>query len=514
MFVTLLLVALAASAKMWLITNAFLEDADAWLYMSVGNEIAQGAVLFQDVWCDKPAGIFYFYALLIKLGLKPQNAIAVSNALLIWPTTALLFVAVTLWYNRVTAALVVLGALFYVSAYYLNEAGGLTEPFVVIFALGCICTLRQGINGSYRWCCLAGACGTIAFLFKQPGISVSIAALVTLFLGRNIAHRKVKIIAFLVGAAIVAAVVAGYFLANGALQAAFEGTFVLPLGFLWNDRGMYSVDHPYMWSRYLRAWEFLSVPAVLSVVAGIDLFGRLLTRTNRGTSSLDWRNPYGMLIVLWLTADCLFTHLISIPSIHYFVQIIPSLSLAAGYAVHRFLIAYPKRWYSRICFPRLACIVLIAAIAFKPIQREWHNVITGIYRMWITPEQSELHLLAEWIASNSTPNDRIFVWGKAQGVVTLADRRLTRPHAYWPYYFLVGSPPLAGFEALIDQLERQSPALIVSASGGMHSLRLNRVPTATTHPGLASLTASLNERYALVQTIGNYHVYGPKPPQE
>ena len=74
-FVTLLLVALAASAKMWLITNAFLEDADAWLYMSVGNEIAQGAVLFQDVWCDKPAGIFYFYALLIKLGLKPRRGV-------------------------------------------------------------------------------------------------------------------------------------------------------------------------------------------------------------------------------------------------------------------------------------------------------------------------------------------------------------------------------------------------------------------------------------------------------
>lgn len=295
-------------------------------YANVARAWDMGAPLYsRAAWIDRPQGLMLLFRLMIHVGptiagLRLFGALyAAASALLLVLVGARLYGA---------AAGVVAGLCFavfatdpHIEGFIVN--GELLSALPVIAAIACL-LLAQRRRGSGAFLLLAGLCAGAALLVKQSSIDGAAAVVVFAPLGRDLAARERvrRLILVLCGLAVPLLFSALHGLLTG-WHAYFDAVVLDNLRYRAAEAGKISPQRAITgFKTFWSECDFLVIAAAFGLVA-------LLSRRDDGPLSrqngwLRW------LPILWLAAALYAVSLGGLYYNHYFLQLLPPLSVLAA----------------------------------------------------------------------------------------------------------------------------------------------------------------------------------------
>jgi len=458
-------------------------DGDEAIYGSIAALMNLGGRLYADGGVDnKPPGIFWVYAATFQLaGTYQMTAIHAVGLVVMLATCGLLFVIGRSLYG-VRAGL--LAALIYG---VLTGAGNprlLATNTEILMMLPLTASFLLMLQRKWLW---SGALLVAAGSFRQvAAINLLLVPLAIVLMEPR--DKRLR------AAGLFAGGLAGALVAGAALLAA-TGSL---LGFWdWTIRTLYGYAS-INWTPSLvlmRAQDSV-VPFILTAavvwVAAVAFAWR-------------WKRvpPAAQLIVAWLV--------ISIPgslaaghlSWHYFIQVIGPLALLAAFAIDRALDTSRRRLVAAVAIAGLA-LPMVGWGVFDLVS----DPLTYDFRAPVPAHEK----VAAYIRSNTSPQDRVFVWGNWPALYVESDRIMATRFPGFLRGFARGSalPPnnwdvsAAVWPALQEDLMRNPPALIVdTAAAGWSDFSMYPM---SNYPVLAGFVAA---GYHVKTTIDGVVIYVP-----
>jgi hypothetical protein len=414
-------------------------DSGAFLY--IGDKILEGKLPYRDVWDHKPPLIFYINALGLWLG--------GGSAWGAWLVEAFcLAAAAWLGYRLLEQAFGRLPAFFasllwiYALARVLS-GGNLTEEYALVFqflALFCFWNLLRKPGSRLPGFLLGLA--TAACMLLRPNIAGTIAAVLIVWLVLRISMRRPKIWA--IETLFIGAGIALPFLAMAAYFAANHG-----LGALFDQVVRY--NYFYSQSEARRIWTALQsglqvlLPQGMLVIAGLGWMAGWFYR-EPGAS-------YRPLLAVAMLGLPLEIGLSTFPGraySHYFMSWLPTMAILVAFAAYIFLKVY--RWKAVPSWSWLVAICLFAVLLVGQYGAgKWQN------RDLVSQES----LARDYILANTTPTDKVLIWGASAGLNFVTQRDSPTRFAYqFPLYTPGYQRPELIRQFLVD-LEKNPPRYII-----------------------------------------------------
>jgi 4-amino-4-deoxy-L-arabinose transferase-like glycosyltransferase len=389
---------------------------DEAAYSVVANEIVDGGRPYIDAVDRKPPLLFWTYAAVFEVAGK-YNWTALHAVALLWTlgTMAGLFVIGRRLFGRETG---LIAALLYgvfqpwAAANNLAFNGELLMnlPLVWAWALG------FGRRSSRMWPDLlaAGALLCAGFLLKQPAAIAAVPLGLYLLLPSHRAGRGVTRTESITQAAILTA---GFFATLGLVAILLERQGILREAFYWTFTN-HAIPHVFWDAGVLNTLGFIG--ACLPLIIGAAM-------AFQGNDGL-WSNKRAERIALlgFLVASAVGAAAGARFYPHYYIQLVSPLALLAAPHYARLWSgkAKPRFWFLRpaVTFVWLAITVVGFSISYWRFLA-WHR------------EPSET---ARYLSEHSSPENRVFIWGRSAAEVYLHARR--RPACRYVLTF-----PLTGF---------------------------------------------------------------------
>ena len=464
-------------------------DGDEAVYASIAALMNQGGRLYADGGVDnKPPGIFWVYALTFRVfGNYQMTAVHVITLAAVAATCAVIFV-IARQMGGVRAGLV--AALAYgvfTGAGYPRLAAANTELFMMpLLAASFLLMLRR------HWA-YAGVTLVLAGAFKQVAVANLVVLPFALWMLEPAPRRLRAGMLFAAGIGGSAAVV----LAVVALTGSLSGLLHWTVGIL-GGYAAQSWQASLLWQRFIGGpqggpLQFLETTAVLWPAA---VFHVRHPRRLR---------PQDKLVAVWLVSGVAGAlaggHMFG----HYFIQVLGPLAVLAGLGIDEALKGRWRRWAAGITIAGIG-LPLLGWTAY-----DW--TADPLTYDWGTPV-AQHRLIASYIADNSSPDQRVFVWGDWPALYVESDRLMATRFPGFLRGFARGSglPPdnwdttPEVFNELQSDLTAHPPVLIVDTSTATWSdFRLYPMKG---YPSLESLVAS---RYTLVATVDGVDIYARNP---
>jgi hypothetical protein len=333
------LLAIAAVTAVLRVPSLFepLWYGDEAIYLTVGQQILRGDVLYVDVFDHKPPGIYYLTA--ASLALFGHSVAAIKVVLLGWSVAtlfALYFLARRLLDGRAAALAVAILSLLVTPTWLEGDIFGSEILMILTTCLGILLGLRHRPF-------LAGICFGLSLLFKVPAIFDFGAFFVFVALGvekggeRGTLSQLGRLTAGLLAPVLVTV---AYFAAEGALPEYFESAFVYNIDYTGSGNDLV-FEHGRM--------VLNAVPAILLVIA---LAVPALRRWRTGEGS----TPDGFqFMLLWLVFSFYGVLLGGRPYEHYLIQVAPAFSLLAAFALTR---GDVRRYASAVALLAVAAVTM------------------------------------------------------------------------------------------------------------------------------------------------------------
>jgi dolichyl-phosphate-mannose-protein mannosyltransferase len=453
-------------------------DGDEAIYGSIAVLMNMGGALYGDGGVDnKPAGIFWVYALTFR-AFGAYNMTAVhAVAIVVLAATCVLVYLIARDIASPRAGL--LAAFFYG---LLTAAGNPrllaanTELFMMLPLTGSVlCALQR------RWF-WSGALLVVAFAFRQS------AAINVLLIGLGViwlepAAGRVRALTFVSGGALAAFIVAGALLAlTGSVPGFWRWTIGTLVGYAstnWTPS--------LVWARAQDSIvPFLLGTAVFWIAAiGLATRWRTLDAAKR-------------LTVVWLAVAMAGSLAGGHLSWHYFIQAMGPLAVLAALAFERFRLR-----------PAVAAAAIVGVAV--PAVAWWVFDLTADPLTYDFDRPVPQHeAVASYIASHTSPSDRVFVWGNWPALYVESDRVQSSRFPGFLRGFARGTdlPPNNWDVApdvwpLLDaDLDAHPPALIVdTAPAGWSDFA--KYPL-TNYPVIAQLVANDYHQVAVVSGVVIY----------
>ena len=458
-------------------------DGDEAIYGSIAALMNSGGRLYADGGVDnKPPGIFWVYAATFQLaGTYQMTAIHAVGLIVMLATCWLLFSIGRSLYGVRAGMLAALIYGVFTAAGNPRLLAANTEIFMMLpLTASFLLMLRR----QWLW---SGALLVAAGAFRQvAAINLLLVPLAIVLMEPR--DKRLR------GVALFAGGLAGALVAGAALLAA-TGSL---LGFWdWTIRTLYGYAS-INWTPSLvlmRAQDSV-VPFILTAavvwVAAVAFAWR-------------WKRvpPAAQLIVAWLV--------ISIPgslaaghlSWHYFIQVIGPLALLAAFAIDRALDTSRRRLVAAVAIAGLA-LPMAGWGVFDLVS----DPLTYDFRAPVPAHEK----VAAYIRSNTSPQDRVFVWGNWPALYVESDRIMATRFPGFLRGFARGSalPPnnwdtsAAVWPALQEDLMRNPPALIIdTAAAGWSDFSMYPM---SNYPVLAGFVAA---GYHVQTTIDGVVIYVP-----
>lgn len=402
----LLVAAVVGTRARWL--DHDLWNLDEGSTFTMAQQVLEGDVLYRDAADNRSPLVPYLKALIFAIG-GDWNSTAVHGFIAI----ALGLVALAIGWigcrldrpltGWAAALLFVFLQILYVDPGDSMSAN--TEWFVIIFSTAAFAlfvyfrnTLRFGRG------VLVGLLFGFSALCKQPGLLDAIVVLVLLALmalTTNQDRRAITRMAggLIVGAAIPFTVAWGYFAYHHALEDFYYYAFTF-------NTAVYLPEVPF-WERmmcvrtpFILAWRNVPIIGGMAVLGAFGLlfhaFRCTFARKNTPFPLLPW------LILGWTTAGLITTSLSGREFSHYSQQVIPGISLAAGWLISRIASMRPARfpWCGRLAAIAVSLAIMLSALF------QYRSVFT-----YLDNSSQPDRRLADSIMKYSGASERIFVWG-------------------------------------------------------------------------------------------------------
>jgi 4-amino-4-deoxy-L-arabinose transferase-like glycosyltransferase len=429
-------------------------DMDEGLYAYGGWQLLEGLVLYRDLWDLKPPAIYFVNALAFYIGSPEAINIYIAAAVSAAVTgLAIFLIAFDTWGRRVAVLSSVLFALLSVSP-YIQGCGANTEVFMMApMAWALYFVARAADRQQSRLYVLSGLMTGLATLFKQvSGVAVLMCPAALLIGARHEKTTRREMLAnmliYVVSCSLPWLAAGCYFLVRGALtdflfwQVKYPFSYMgLTLSYMnWPD-----VSSRLFWvvRGTLPFWGF-------AVVGGWGMLGNSRPMRER-------------LLVLFAV--------LSVPGVvagwnffpHYFLQLVPALSLLSARGIALTLDAIRKRRSDWICYTGVAAL-LVMALLFGATHYKYFFVYNGDEQSaneydWgygparIFGKARSLGLdLRRVVAKDET----VFVW-KHQPQINFYALRRTPVRS--PILSLPGAPDLE--RATVIDFEARKPAYVV-----------------------------------------------------
>jgi 4-amino-4-deoxy-L-arabinose transferase-like glycosyltransferase len=459
----------------FLLRLAFLHEPferDEGHYAAIAQVILRGGMPYRDAIEIKPPGAFYLYALAIQLFGATTEGIRIFTSIY----ALLTVITVYAFARRMSGAAAGLSAAATYGVFstfpLLQGSSSNTEVFLVLpMTAGALFLVMALDSGKRRYLMYCGLCAALAMLIKT--VALPVVALEFLFIAfiRSGKERMKDYAVFVLPVIVCAALTCAYFALRGAFDDFYYWNAVFPV-------------------RYRSSG--ISGPPLSKVL--IHLAPSLLFPTALALFSLPWfwsykRSVSGLFTLLLVPAVWCSVALPGKFFPHYFISIVPFLSIPAGIAL-----AHLARLKKPAAFLLLAVAAVILGFSIKENYRFYTEYTPETVSMIkYGPTFVNAASIAQYLKERTLPDDYIFQWGLEPELYFLADRRSPVPYLA---SVLVGwsQDPEKAQQRLLEGLVANQPKYIVFQNEW------------SVWPGLEEVQAVIDNHYVLDQSLPSGYI--------
>lgn len=489
-----------------------LPSADGGSFLYIGSRMLAGDELYVDVWDHKGPGIFFVNWLGLLL---------VNNSR--WGVWFIEFFTLYLGFlfgyiglkKRWGEGAALVGLVF--SAYSLEnvfEKGNLTEEYPLLFNFFALWLFfTQENRRPYLTYTIIGLTFGAAFLFRanNGGVQVAIGlSMLLLGLLRREFSTLFKQLAGLATGTLAALLFTTlFFYQRGTLQAFIDAAFTYNL---LDVSG--SLD---IFSGVLTGWEFFNPAIYVMTVAYLAVWYQLfLLIKDRQWDGVE-TEPLVLMAVLW-PLEAFLSSLSGRNYSHYFVCWVPAIFLLTSYAYRTFApIIFSNRVITFLDTPRARFAILLISMAFSlTIVRDYAQT----FHVLLFQRQFGIdkgHEVAAYIRENTSPDDKVLIWGWGAGMNFISRRQSPTSHIFYP---LPSENPVNALlsRKFYEDLANNKPVLVVDMSSTNPDYLSAINPTVRAEqwpkhvrnyypPYYEEVLDYINRHYRRVKTIKGYEIY-------
>jgi len=380
---------------------------DEGIYLTLGQAIRKGLVLYKDIHDNKPP-------LLYSLAALAGNFSYYRAILFLWSfITIYLFYKLSFLLFKNKSAQIISTFIFAIltSIHTFEGNVGNAENFMTLPTLGGFYFFLKAKKWQHYF--FAGILFSLATLFKVPAAFDFAAALVfflTLFLSKKNKNYSLFIIhysLFICGFLVPILATFAYYASKNALN------FYLSAAFFQNL--------PYLASWTPDKTKIANLPLPLLIRAILLGIALILVFLYRKKISLMTK-----VLLIWFSFSLFAALLSSRPYPHYLLQVIPSLSFSFGLLTEKnkekfiplflffclvFSFLYFKFWH----YPNISYYLNFYQFALgQKTKDEYFN--------YFGKETKYLYQVAQYLKLYTTPQEKIFLWGNQPSIYALAER--------------------------------------------------------------------------------------------
>ncbi|MFI5361843.1 MAG: glycosyltransferase family 39 protein [Elusimicrobiota bacterium] len=444
-------------------------ERDEGGYAYIAQRWLLGDVPYKTSFDQKTPGIDVVYAAIIRFVGSSASAIHWGTQVYLLGALVLLFLLGKKMFSGeagVVAAAVCAPMLADPSV--LGNAAN-SEVFMVLPLIGSMLTMIYAVEeGSDAWALLTGLLLGAACLFKQ--VALADAVLVGAYFVWKSPRRWALLAWAAAGGAAALSATTAYFAAHHAAREFYD--CVLGHNLSYAARMPLAAYAANAWSGFSPIWSSFW-PVYLAAAVGCATGGPLA--------------------VLWLVFSFLGVSISGYYRGHYFIQIVPAISLLAGAGITKAFSSF--RPAARILLS-YACAA--ALIGYGLHAAAWYYSSAGAVdkgrRIYFDNPFPESVLVGRYIAERSTPNDTVFVFGSEPQIMYYAERRSASRYIYaYPLMAALGETAARQREALAE-IAANAPKFIVTAHLPTEFLMSRQTPMDL----MTGLGALLSASYRLV----------------
>jgi 4-amino-4-deoxy-L-arabinose transferase-like glycosyltransferase len=412
-WINVIIIALVVILRLPTLLPSLYNSDEGW-YGIIANDTLDGGTFYRTAVDTKPPGIYYIYVAVFK--------VAGKNNLLAVHVVAILVVAATALVVRRIGARVGddwagawsgIGYAVFVHAYRpADTLPANTEIFASLFlALSVLAFLQGERKAGWGWMFLTGTLVGVATLIRQPSavtLGAMLAYLVYLWLiprylslGRVLAAGSGVVTGFI---AVIAAL-AWHYQLQGNLHDAYLWAWVFAVRYVESE-----TTFLYVMKRLATVHLAVMLAWGLLWYFGIRQVIKTLRSFRRGRAVL----AENVLLILWLVLSYLAIFIGWRFPGHYHLAVLPPLSILAGQAFSRFVAEQRRSPQPRWRWIRAG---IIGAAALPAI-----GFLVGAFV--VRTQTLNFLPIVQYIVKETTPNDRIFVWGSCPQLYSFSGRRM------------------------------------------------------------------------------------------
>jgi len=450
---------------------------DETIYLTLGEGIRKGLVLYRDIHDNKPPLLYFLAAI-------AGNVFWFRAILIAWMLTTITlfchFAEKLFPKNKPAVKVSTVIFAFLTTIPLLEGQTSNAELFMLLPTIGAF-YLLFGRSVSKKTAFLAGLLFSIATLFKFPAI-FDMGTIIFIWLIATKLTKPKEISSFIKNSAILTlgfitpiALSALWYFSRGALNEYLLAAFLQNVGYVssWNHSG----EEISFFTKNLSL--FLRTGVVLTGLSTLYGFRRKLSKPFIFTSA-------------WFLFSLFATTLSERPYPHYLIQTVPAIALLTG-----ILAAKKNREQT------LAIIPLTLAVLTPLVYHFWYYPSLPYYQRFtklflgqISKEEYfqefggdvlSNYKIAHFIVNSTTRTDKIFVWGDSAQIYALT-RRLPPTKYIATYHIQDFSTP----EETLEMLDTNKPEFVIIKPGS---------------PIFDGLVPFLQEYYLQIQTIHNVAIW-------
>lgn len=449
---------------------------DEGIYLTLGQGIRKGLVLYKDIFDNKlpmiyllaaVAGNLFWFRFILLLSCLGSIIFLSKIVKIFFPKNSLSQKISIFSFSLLSSLPLIEG----------NIANA--EIFQILPILAAVYILARSKQPTKEEFFLAGLLFSIAVLFKVPAVFDFLAVLIFLIFYSNqkkIFNFKSQLLLLVWGFFLPIAIVCTFFIYHNHLKEFVQITFFQNLG-------------------YLSSWQTGShqLSLLKSGLLQKSLFGGLILLLlffQRKKFSSKW----SLFVEIWFLFALFAATLSGRPYAHYLIQILPSFCLLLGA-----LLTTNKNFVR--CSILLLMILLSAEVAktkywVYPVFSYYQNFSQfalrkkslGNYLSFFDKKVPVIYEISSFLITYTRPSDRIFIWGDEPYIFALA-RRLPASRFIVAYHII----DFKRFEEVEKSLKENQPEIIIF--------------DITKKGSFPSLESIINAKYFNIKRIGNFEIY-------
>ena len=429
--------------------NAPYSLRDSGVFLFVGWRMLEGELPYVNVWDHKPPLVFFINAL--------GQLLSKTSTWGVWIIEFLfLFVAALIGYKLLKRIFGVFSAIigtfiWLLALFFILYGGNLTTEYALPFQFAALWIFWSTINkkkASWHYF-LIGVFGGVAFLFKQTSIGLWIAISVYLLVigikKPDLIRNIVRVVFIGLGSLVACGLVSIYFLLNQGFLEFLDAAFLY--NFYYSSSGSLNLLDRLI--NFILGFDNLTVSTIFQYsMLGLIIFALMSKR-----KTMDERTSSLLTVALIsIPVELIFINLPGFTYTHYFITILPALSLFVGllfYVIEHWISSHKAFGFSKL----LAGFLILAGISLGSIKG--YVMTTQQLRDRINEP------VIQYVIDNSEPDDSILLWGAETMVNFFAQRRSPTRYVYqFPLYNTGYTSEERIIEFLDDIIENQ-PNLII-----------------------------------------------------